>query len=256
MSIFRVTNNSRWHMKKYLSLTLLVMCLVTGCSSNKSTSVNNNEICNTETPETSTQKENIPTVSSNVGITLDSVGSEIELQEEYYTEIPAFYQTDYSDIPFGTSTIGESGNLLTCLSMIESYVTYKTVTPDMFVQIHEDLCANGTNSLTEDSIYSLAKALNKTVTKESFEIENVTSYLLDRNGILLLHIPHNSIYGMSSSYLIITGLNENGVEVRDPVRENIDTFANSNYNKPTYSIYDLCIAASTDSIIYVLCPEE
>ena len=240
-------------MKRYFIILLLTICIpVTGCSSRKVSNSNKSS----EITEPDTTADCIPTVISNTGITLDNSNTAIELQENYYPEIPAFYQSDYKDIPFGNSTIQKDGNLLTCLSMIESYITYKTVTPDLFVKVHDKLCTSGSNTLNEDSIYTFAETLNKNITKERFEIENISTYLLKQNAIVLLHIPHNSMYGMSSSYLIITGMNENGVEVRDPVRTNVDSFGHSNYDNPTYSIYNLCIAASTDSFVYIIYQED
>ena len=248
-----MTERAHYTMKKYFIILLITICLsVAGCSSrNTSNSTNDSEII-----ESDVKADNVPNVISNAGITLDNRDTEVELQENYYPEIPAFYQSDYPNIPFGNSTIQKGGNLLTCLSMIESYITYKTITPDLFIEVHDKLCSAGSDTLTEDSIYDFAESLNKNVTKEKFEIENISSYLLKQHAILLLHIPHNSMYGMSSSYLIITGMNENGVEVRDPVRTNVDSFGHSNYDNPTYSIYDLCTAASTDSFVYIIYQED
>lgn len=48
--------------------------------------------------------------------------------------IPSFYQDDYADVPFGTSTIAKSGCGITSFAMVASAISGRTITPKEAVE--------------------------------------------------------------------------------------------------------------------------
>ena len=210
-------------MKKRVMLLLLAfMMLLSGCSNEEPNT--QNEITNYE------GVANEITFSSDIdGISLD------DLKEVEYESFPYFYQEDYS-AKFGDSTIADTGNLVTCLSMVESYYEKVEVTPDLFIEKHSELCENGTESLNSSQISNFIEELGLGCVKEEFDLKMASDSLKTLHGCIIVFIPHNSVYGEGGSYLLITGIYEDKFIVHDPVKESM------NRNK--------CVNTETDDIIY------
>ena len=128
---------------------------------------------------------------------------------------PYYYKEDYKE-QFGDSYLYEDGNLVMCLSMIESYYKRIEITPDMFLINHNDLCEKGTESLNSAKIQQFIEDIGLGCVEADYDLKTASDSLKTLHGCILVYIPHNSVYGVGGSYLLITGISDTEFIVHDP----------------------------------------
>lgn len=170
-----------------------------------------------------------------------------------YSELPYFYQDNY-DTEFGEDTVCNNGNLVTCLSMLESYYLDSEITPDIFTERHDDLCKQGSDSLNSSQITEFINSLNVGCIEAEFSVKEAVTKLKSLHGFVLVYIPHTSIYGKGGSYLIISGIYNDYFIVHDPskISENNNKTSYSENGDILYNATQFTLAASTDSKMWVI----
>lgn len=167
--------------------------------------------------------------------------------KEFLT-IPLYYQQDYKDVVYNNSTIASSGSLITCLSMLESYYCSDFITPREYVDMHYVQ-----NMSTDELINDFATNNERNIIKLSFDAETLGNYLVHESREVLVQIPHPSIYGTPSSFILVTTTTADGkLYVRDPNQTNIATYASYSLdNEPLYNPTIFCEQASSSSYMYI-----
>lgn len=233
-------------MKKTKAMSIVVvlaMCVFTACGNNK-------DVLNGQTEEL--QTENINNCNENKQM------SHIEVitdgPEEYFHTVPMYYQQDYGNVCYGENTIAESGNLITCLSMLDSLYKSEYITPDVFVEDYSQyICPEGVIS-PESLINAVAQGNGRKLYKTPLKAKNLPYYVIENRLAVLVHIPHSSIYGQNSSYIIITDIDEEGnIVVRDPNKYNIEQYGEvKDSGETTYSPFEFMFEAGENAILYIL----
>ena len=204
----------------------------------------------------STSEENIELEESSE-ILLEDTGaslSHINVErgngpEGELLKLPLYYQQDFDDIPYNTGTIATDGNLITCLSMLDSFYNCDFITPSNYLDTY-----NVSGLIGEDLIAEFGEHNNRQVLKFAFDAETLGFFLVTERREVLVHITHPSIYGTTSSYVIITTCTADGkLCVRDPNEWNIDNYATYSYNddEPLYDPTVFCEQASGTSEMYI-----
>lgn len=193
------------------------------------------------------------TFISSYAASYDIVVEEVnEATDEYLGDVPMYFQNDYRDIAFGDSTVAQQGNLVTCLSMLESYYLNENVTPDIFISKHPEDCSKGIKGLNSNSISKYASLYNVELTETNFDFTEALEHIRRYQAKIILKIPHNSIFGTGTSYMLLTGIKDGGFIVCDPNKDNIDNFATKVDNYYIYDAYLVSVAASNSSIMYIM----
>lgn len=224
--------------KKFLLIILAVLQIpISSACSTFSDNMSNGNTASESTDATEILSSNL----NHIEITqYDSPGHEL-------STIPLYFQQDYTSTPYNGGTLAEYGSLVTCLSMLESFYQADIITPDKYTTLHD------VNNLSStDLIEHFASDNGREVHTYSFDAELLGSLLIDDRREVLLYIPHASIYGAQSSYMILTTVSENAfICVRDPNQLNVQTLATYANSEPMYNATILCEQASASSFIYV-----
>lgn len=183
-------------------------------------------------------------------------GSRIEMiykegPEETFEIMPVYYQQDYYDIVLGEKTVAEAGNLVTLLAMICSYEESTYITPDILISEYNQYFKN--NKTDKDKLLQqVANKYNREVVNEPLDVEKIAKYINEDNMYVLIRIPHPSMYGNLSTYLLLTGITEEGdFIVRDSNYDNIQKYAQFLDNgEPVYSSFSVCVAAGQTAQMY------
>lgn len=122
-------------------------------------------------------------------------------------KIPLYIQSDYSKVKYGNSNLAVCGDGPTCLAMIASYKTGKTVTPAEIVK----WCGNKyyiNGSGTSYNIFSAAKKYGiKSVTKTSS-----TSMVLKalQEGKPVVSVQKRGLFTNNGTFIVLRGIDKDG----------------------------------------------
>lgn len=253
--------------RKYVFSFFLIFCaLFSACNNQNKTTQEDTEV-NYGTINTETQADEPEThlISSTTGVIRP--GEEIEekgintghnsisydIGSGIFMDFPLYYQQDYADVEFGHSTVAKQGNLLTCLSMIDTYLSNTFINPKEFIGKYKNhIQADGSISKT-DIMNEMANNAHSSYTTRKFDLDEVIKSLDIDRSIILLEINHPSIYCDTSTYMILLSNDTKGnLEVRDPNLFNIEKFNKSKESSQVlYSVTNLCVAAGNSSDMYV-----
>lgn len=191
----------------------------------------------------------------------------VELHEYNYIEIdidrgpegtfytmPMYYQKDFEDIQMGDLNIAKNGNLITCLSMMDSQYSADYITPDKFLEKYS-MYINEDGSFDKVAlIQAVAENNYRKLTIESLDVLKLPVYLETYQLNVLVHINHPSIYGDNSAYMVITGITPEGnLYVRDPIYKNREEYATvTEQGETVYSSFDFFLEAGKDATVYVM----
>ncbi len=176
-----------------------------------------------------------------------------EDENDSFDIVPIYYQNDYSDIQFDDGTIASKGNLVTCLAMLESYYSGKEITPETFIDEHSSDCSRGIKGLNSASITKYVDSYGLELIEANFDFSKACEHIKKYQAKVLLKIPHNSIFGKGTSYIILTGISDKGFIVRDPNKNNINIYGKKiNEAEYIYDAYLISIAASNSSKMYIM----
>ena len=208
-------------------IPLLIVLVGCGQSTAESESI-------TETNESAVKTESSSIQSQVNGIT---VGDYVELERP-----PYYYQNAYSDVPYGNKTIATNGNLITVLSMLESYYMQQEITPDQFLERHKDEYTDGI--ITHDEISGIIEGYGMACESGPFNLRDAADAMARLKAMVIVYIPHNSVYSKGGCYLLLTERSKNGLVVHDPMYENRDVFGTEYNGEIVYDVNILDAQAS------------
>jgi len=170
--------------------------------------------------------------------------------------VPNMFVQDYPATKLSEDyTISEKGTLITCLSMIDSYWSSETITPEVFIEKYDEFINNDGTCDIDSISNNFMNTQWVAYEKMTFNPETMSELISTYDATILLEIPHSSIYGKGKSYLIITGISDNGyAAVRDPNKWNVDNLAyeyKSTNGEYLYPLCDILSAAGNEAIMYV-----
>ena len=238
---------------KIIAIALTSIIILSSCgnnSANKDISDNETSVQYAETETTNINDESIVyagPVNPNDPATENTYGD--------FIFMPIIYMQDYDvEMPNGKS-VAESGNLITCLSMLSSYYSSTWITPDVIVNNYPNLFDDNGNIKIDDTLETFCSG---TYVKSDYDFYTLSEGLANEYDFALVRIPNPSIYGNLSTYLIIEGIADDyTVAVRDPNKSNIETYAiYSEYDySPRYNVGDLIIALGENTQMYLFSEE-
>ena len=170
-----------------------------------------------------------------------------------FLTMPIFYQQDYPDTYLGSTSLAAGGNLITCLAMIDSYLSNEIITPDVLPQKYPAFIHDNGSIDKLQILQIMTYNNNSTYERKNFDYGEILEDLCVNKYIVLLRIPHPSMYCDTSTYMILLNANNNMFEVRDPNINNIESFATfDTNNSPWYSAISICASSGSQSEIYVI----
>ena len=144
--------------------------------------------------------------------------------------VPLYYQSDYTDIKYGTGTLATHGCGITSLSMVASYYNDKEIMPD---ELAEKYRGYGSKSGTDHMIFEkTADALNLPFQEHVHystgkDLQKVVD-ALEEGCIVIAKAKKKSIFTESGHYIVLTGVTEDGkITVNDPNKWNYKEFTDN-----------------------------
>lgn len=193
---------------KLIIIIAVSLCITaTGCGNSATTDDIVHSVLSTETNKTGY-------------VTFDTDDSTVTFSDANTKKIedfPYYYKEDYHN-DFGDSSIDINGNLVVCLSMIESRYKEIEIPPDIFLTNHPELCKDGSESLNSVQIAGFIQSIGLGCVEDIFKLKTASDSIKTLHGCILVYIPHNSVYGKGGSYLLITGIEGQNFIVHDASR--------------------------------------
>lgn len=172
---------------------------------------------NVESPEMSDLKN----ISLSVSVDNDTVSN-------HHSKVPLFYQSDYTDVNYGTGTLATHGCGIASLSMVASYYNDTDILPDELARKYRGY---GSSSGTDHSIFEkTADELNLPFREHVHygtgeDLQTVVSALKE-GCVVVAKAKKNSIFTESGHYIVLTGVTEDGkIMVNDPNKYNYKEFS-------------------------------
>ena len=151
-------------------------------------------------PEETEPAETLPPETIPVRMTID--------------EVPHFFQNDYPDYRYGTSTIAKSGSSMTALAMVASYMTDHYYYPDELADDLAHFLGNHYERL------QFGSDLLQLSWKRAKDIREVLQAVRDGKVAIIL-MNEKSIFPSDHHYVVLTGTTEDGlITMLDPNRDN------------------------------------
>ncbi len=251
-------------MKKHILIAIMLTAVLVGCGHTESYKMNkpSGETASTSGASfedaTSTDALNDYNVIAEGEDFANHNFADSPEAKNYPSLVPIYYNEDYSNVGYGNSTLGNDGDLITCLAMIESYLSgLDNITPESFLSDHDDFIDE--NGRVEEDLFSLIARVNDfSYEKTTFSPDIAMKKIRLDLGVCLVKINHNSIFGQKPHYIILTGLDTKTTRyatfvVRDPSKVISEKYAvgfNGN-DEPLYRITDLTAILSTSSEMYM-----
>lgn len=127
--------------------------------------------------------------------------------------VPLFFQTDYPDIPYSKGTVATSGCGISCLSMVASYLTNETYTPDILAKYNDSSDNNGSR------MENAAIALGLNFTKSWYWSDVIKA--LQNNQIVIALVGSGTNFTSGGHFIVLTGITSDGkIMVNDPYEPN------------------------------------
>ena len=151
------------------------------------------------------------------GVAAQQVEEEVEIEMDnilFYADMPTYYQNDYPDVRYATSTLEEGGCSMTALAMVSSYMTGHEYTPDALARYFGGKAVN--------SLERLELASDK-LGLEYYKAENwaVVYEALKEGKVAILLVKSPSSFTTSQHFIILCGITKDGkVLVKDPNAKN------------------------------------
>lgn len=224
---------------KHFIILLLSCTVLSACVNNKTTPLQETQLLETE------YTHPIGDAATYVNVAPDNS------PYKRFTKMPLYYQQDFVDVPFGLSNVGERGSLITCLAMIDSYYQSDYITPD--VLLGRMNASNSVHPSKDTLIQSFCEYGAYNASQEHFDISVIAEEVVVNYNIALIRIPHTSIYGETSSYIIVTGATEDGdLIIRDPNKNNQVLYCGyTSFGEPIYMTESVVISASSSAELYI-----
>ena len=232
------------------SMLSLISTIFTGCGVAESPA--DTEQITTESNENNTSSKNNDELANHIAMKY------ADGPVPYFARIPLYYQQDYVDTVYkGSST--ENNSLVTCLSMIVSFYESEYLTPNILMDNYGEQIKLLTSQT--DIVNFISEKYSLYYEEVPLTIQALTSIVFEECYPVIIRIPHNSIFGIGSSCLIVSGGTEDGdFIVRDPNKDNLSSYyVTYKDDEPVYISDTVMSQASISATMYVLrqgAPEE
>ena len=202
------------------------------------------------------EEPEVHTISEMSEDTKDEDDTWYKMEDGSFMVVPNMFIQDYEDVKISKKyTVAEKGQLITCLSMIDSFWNGKTVTPDKFIKEYKSYIKSDGSCDIDAISEEIMKDDSMTYEKMDFDAMIMSEKISKNQAVVLLEICHNSIYGKGKSYMIITGIAEEGYAcVRDPNKWNNDNLASqykTDMDETLYPLTEVLASAGNDSTMYI-----
>jgi len=135
-------------------------------------------------------------------------------QKILYDYVPAYFQTDYPDIPFGKGTIATSGCSITCLAMVATYLTNQEYTPP---QLAYHFGSYGQTNIDRLN-YGIEQM--RLPCQYTYDVDE-TLQAIREGKVAIALMGETSIFTTEQHFIAITGMGEYGkFLVNDPMKAN------------------------------------
>lgn len=168
-------------------------------------------------PEESVPEETVPDASvPEETVPEESIPEETISEEEPEDAVPLYFQTDYPDTRYGSSTIAKSGCSITALAMVATYLTNHEYLPD---ELARYFGGHGDNNMARLEYGCEAMQLPY----EKNHNWHVTRQALWDGKIAIVLMNKKSIFTESQHFVVLTGVTEDGrFLVHDPYKPNYE----------------------------------
>lgn len=124
--------------------------------------------------------------------------------------VPTYYQTDYADVHYGTSTIEKSGSNMTALAMVASYMTDHIYYPDEIADYCADYIGNHINRLDYASDMLQLSWRRATNFHDALKA-------LKEGSVVIAAMDESSLFSNGLHFIVWTGMTDDGlIQVNDP----------------------------------------
>ena len=233
---------------RLLSLAICVAVLFVGCGDKKVPASTETESTENQTETETTEEDKWTHKNNHVKLSVS------DGPEPIFHTVPMYFQQEFLKVENEAFNVAKQGGLITCLSMLDSFYECTFNTPDIFMEKYKEYFREDGTYNAEELISAVARNNYRKMYKFPFTVDNLAEYVGTHRYAVLVHINHPSIYGNSSSYIIVTGITMDGqLYVRDPNKDNIKLYAQTEEGGETiYNSFDLVFSAGSNATIYVL----
>ena len=128
--------------------------------------------------------------------------------------VPAYYQTSYPDVHYGTSTIEKSGSNMTALAMVASYMTNHIYYPDEIADYCADYIGNHIKRL------DYASDMLQLSWRRATNFHDALNALME-GSVVIAAMDGTSLFSEGLHFIVWTGMTEDGmILVNDPNDKN------------------------------------
>ena len=139
------------------------------------------------------------------------------------SDVPLIYQSDYTNVNYGTGTVASHGCGIASLSMVASYYNDTDIMPDELAQKYRGY---GSKSGTDQGIFEkTAEELNLPFQEQvhystAKDLDTVVN-ALNEGCVVVAKAKQNSVFTDSGHYIVLTGVSDDGkIYVNDPNKYN------------------------------------
>ena len=139
------------------------------------------------------------------------------------SDVPLIYQSDYTNVNYGTGTVASHGCGIASLSMVASYYNDTDIMPDELAKKYRGY---GSKSGTDHGIYEkTAEELNLPFRERLHycnkdDLDKVVNSLKE-GCVVVAKAKSNSVFTDSGHYIVLTGVSDDGkIYVNDPNKYN------------------------------------
>ena len=140
-----------------------------------------------------------------------------------HSEVPLFYQSDYTNVNYGTGTVATHGCGIASLSMVASYYNDKDIMPDELAKKYRGY---GSSSGTDHGIYEKTADELGLPFRERLHYCNADDLqrvvdALNEGCVVVAKAKQSSVFTDSGHYIVLTGVSDDGkIYVNDPNKYN------------------------------------
>lgn len=139
------------------------------------------------------------------------------------SDVPLIYQSDYSNVNYGTGTVASHGCGIAALSMVASYYNDADIMPDELASKYR---VYGSKSGTDHGIFEkTAEELNLPFQEQvhycnTDDLDTVVN-ALSEGCVVVAKAKQNSVFTDGGHYIVLTGVSDDGkIYVNDPNKYN------------------------------------
>lgn len=143
----------------------------------------------------------------------EETAEETQPEKIVLSDVPHYYQNDYPEARYGTSTVAKSGSAMTALAMVASYMTDHYYYPD---EIADDLAHFLGNHYER---LQFGSDLLQLSWKRAKDIREVIQAVKDGKVAIVL-MNEKSVFPSDHHYVVLTGVNDAGnITLLDPNKD-------------------------------------